>query len=258
MWSIALVVLATGQGAPAGFKAVDERAVMNHRPDWDATSYSVSLDGDRLRVETREQWWERNRNARAPRPKVVLDFGMSKVGWNPGDGVRVEDGWICGYDNGEFGGGLYWFSPDGSRHVEIDGKNVAIVGKTSKGIFAVRSLTHLMFWYADLVAVEPSPAGWKLRSITDLHRSPGPILQAGDRFIYATDEYVSTLETDGTQHELYHPWGRISPDSMVRRANGEIWIGSTLALLRLTPKTGGKYAPQWFVPLSRPRAAKPE
>lgn len=250
LW-VACAVSLQVSGTPPGFKPVGETTIFRRaEPDYGAESYMVSLEGDRLRVETRVAWVARESRVKVPRPKVVIDLGMSRARWNPGEGVRVSDGWLQGFDMGEFGGGLYWFAPDGSSYRRVNDKNVAILGKTSKGLFAVRSLSHLKFWYADLVELVPGAHGWKTRVVTDLHESPGPILQAGDRFVYATNRFVTTLETDGTQHEIYHPWSALRPESMVLRSNGEIWIGSTQALLRLTPKADGHYTPQWFVPLT--------
>lgn len=34
--------------------------------------------------------------------------------------VHVADGWLQGFDVGEFGGGLFWFSPDLKRHYRIN------------------------------------------------------------------------------------------------------------------------------------------
>ena len=179
---------------------------------------------------------------------------MGTLTWRPGEGVRVDDGWIYGYAAGEFGGGLFWFSSDGKSRKKLSSRNTQLVLKTPKGLFAVQGLTHLMFWYGRLVAIERKDGTWAERLITDLHASPA-VVADGDRFVIATRNFVSILETDGRQREIYRPT-RLQDfrvESIVRRTNGEIWIGSSSGLLRLIPKLGGEYAAQWFLP-AKPQA----
>ena len=243
------LLLVALQDVPPGFAPTIERAIFRRdsngpgAPDW-----MVTLDGKRLRVETRDTYLDRTRVApkKDPNARAVKVGGATFV-WVPGDGIAVHDGWIEGFDAGEFGGGLLWFSKDGRTHRLLSHHNTQLVIRTPKGIFAVQSLTHMMFWYAELVAVEKRVGLWTARKITDLHASPR-VIGDGNRFILATDEYVTTLETDGTQREIYRTYDRLRIVSMVRRTNGEVWIGSHYGLLRLKPKEGGDYAAQWFLP----------
>lgn len=246
---------ATGQ-VPAGFQPATGPDLTPRDSGSRTPDYMLTLVGDKLRVETRVDWVKRTTREEGLRriqhpAKVSFKEDMTRIEWSPGEGVQVDGGWLWGYDAGEFGGGLYWFAADGKSHARIDHRNTPILAKTSKGIFAVQALTHMMFWYSELVEVRRTAHGWTSRRVTDLHVSPDQVIQAGDRFIYTAGEYVSTLETDGSQHEIY----RCSPDagfeSMVRRANGEIWIGAATGLLRLTPKTNGEYSSQWFMKTRR-------
>jgi hypothetical protein len=35
--------------------------------------------------------------------------------WRVSDCAQVDDGWLVGFNHGEFGAALYWFSKDGNR-----------------------------------------------------------------------------------------------------------------------------------------------
>jgi hypothetical protein len=210
----------------------------------------VSLDNDQVRVETNEEISAHIRkepkSAPVPKPTRVVKFPEWEAHWSPRQGVEVEDGWIQGYDAGEWGGALIWFSKKGEGHRILSRRNTTLVARTRKGIFAIQSLTHMMFWYADLVQIVRTKDGWSTRVVTNLHVAPNPIFQDGDRFLYATSTFVSTLETDGTQRELYRPHFQMRVNSMVRRRNGELWLGTETAVLRLRPRPMGEYQAQWF------------
>lgn len=258
--ALAFALLATPLQAagpiPAGFKPTSGPELTQRNDDSRTADYMVTLVGDKLRVETRVDWVKRTTKEAALHrslhpPKVSFRDDMARIDWSPGDGVQVDGGWLWGYDVGEFGGGLYWFAPDGKSHLRLDHRNTPILAKTSKGLFAVQALTHMMFWYSELVEVTKGATGWTSRRITDLHVTPRQIIQVGDRFVYTAANYVSTLETDGSQHEIYRSWPEPGFESMVRRTNGEIWIGAATALLRLTPKANGDYSSQWFMKTHR-------
>ena len=232
-----------------------ERQVLKLDPnDLESPNWMLTLDGDRLQIERRVAWVVRTRRAEAAqRPRAggfTIKDQMAKTTWYPGDGILVSDGFIFGFDKGEFGGGLHWFSPDGKRHTKISDDNTPLVYRTSKGVFAVQALSHMMFWYGRLVHLERSGMEWKTRLVTDLHLRPGALVQIGDRLLYTTPEYVSTLETDGRQREIYRAIRPFRTESMVCREDGEVWIGSSHGVLRLTPKLGDEgYASQWFLPI---------
>lgn len=239
--------------APTGFVAADEQHALTAKA---GHGWMATLVDDRVRIETRVAWANREeretkRNTRIPDQKQKLD--SVTVSLFKGEGTPVDDGWLTPVDAGEFGGGILWLSRDGSRKNIVSGRNTLAILKTEKGIFAVQALNHMMFWYGSLVKVERGPAGWTAKAVTDIHTSPFVVID-GDRFVMATNEYVSTLETDGTQHEIYRPMNYedgFTVASMVRRKGGEIWIGTDRAVLRLRPKAGGEYQAQWFLPAAK-------
>jgi hypothetical protein len=57
----------------------------------------------------------------APPPRDRLPFRVTGESNRSGDRhvLRVSDGWIVGFDDGEFGGGLWWFSPLGRDAIRI-------------------------------------------------------------------------------------------------------------------------------------------
>ena len=57
--------------------------------------------------------------------------------------ARVDDGWLIGFNHGEFGAALYWFSLDGNRNYKISDHQVVDFISTPDGFLAVEGLAHL-------------------------------------------------------------------------------------------------------------------
>jgi hypothetical protein len=255
--TLAIALLASVLDTPNGFVPANTRDVFQARngrgdstPDWMVSS----LNG-RVRVETRVDWVKRDiaegkaiiKKQQTP-PKFTFKMDGMTVAWKPGQGVPVSDGWLDCYDGGEFGGGLIWYARDLSHYKLVSGRNTQIIAQTHKGLFAIQSLTHMMFWYSDLVELLPGPKGWSTKLVTNLHVSPIAVVQDGDRLVYMTYDFVTTLETDGKQFEIYNgDFERLEPESMVRLPSGVIWIGGSVGVLRLAPKADGGFSTQWFL-----------
>jgi len=213
--------------------------------------YVVTLAGDRVRVETRVAWVARKRKEqKEPPADVVIKQAQATFRWHKGDGVKVDDGWLVGYDAGEFGGGLYWIDEKNLSKRLISDRRTPFLAKTARGIFAIQSYSHFSFGYSQLVALDLKEGTWHTQAITDLHSNPVSIVLEGDRFILAQSKYVTTLETNGRQREIFRPTqliGGFLIESMVRSPNGEIWIGSQNAVVCLQPRGPDNYSPYWFI-----------
>ena len=57
--------------------------------------------------------------------------------------ARVGDGWFVGFNQGEFGAALYWFSLDGQRNYKISDHQVLQFVRVWDGICAIEGLAHM-------------------------------------------------------------------------------------------------------------------
>ncbi|HEO65557.1 MAG TPA: hypothetical protein ENI73_06765, partial [Spirochaetes bacterium] len=77
--------------------------------------WKVYLDNGIPRVSLRDEWEKQSKN--------VPTFNMEIRGFRFKSSeycfLKVSDGWLVGYNAGEFGGGLVWFSKNGKKHYEI-------------------------------------------------------------------------------------------------------------------------------------------
>lgn len=239
----------TAADTPPGFRAVDEADISDMKGEGE--DFHVAIVDDRLVVE-RYSEWRASVDAQIKQKLVQMPPGVAafyKVykDWYPIHQLAVKDGWLVAANWGEMGGGLFWVPPNGKAQ-RVSDRNTVLLSKTSKGIFVVQSYAHLMFSYASLAKVERDGSQWTVRTVTDLHVAPHVVIQEGERFLFAAGEFVSTLEVDGRQQELYHCWFRVVWNSISVAHDGTVWLGSGHGILRLTPGSGGRYEPQWFVP----------
>jgi len=247
-----LVLSRSFQDIPVGFVPADESAVYAARLEGPSADWMVTLEDDRLQVETRTDWVTRVKEAPRPKADATVFLGDTNFRWRRGEGIPMAGGWLHAYDRGEFGGGIAWFSKDGSAHQVVSSDNTQAILTSPRGVYAVQALSHMgAFWYSRLVKVERKGSGWSVRTVTDLHEPFPQVIPDGGRFLYLAEGYVSTLETDGTQRELYRGSKTLNAASFVRRRSGELWFGASYGILRLRPKAEGAYAAQWFLPKAR-------
>jgi hypothetical protein len=238
---------------PKGFKQVllkDAAYWLNDKKN--TPCWMVSDKNGKLVVETSSEWEKRIRaqdKAKGTNQRSVkIDQGSAQFFFNPGSCLKVEDGWLQAADAGEFGGGLFWWSKDGSKYKIITDRNAQIVSNIGGRIYAVESLAHMDTIYGSLVEVRRTLKGWETAWITDIHVDPRIVVLDGDRFVFATDEYVSTLEPNGKQKEIFRQGTiRLRAFSAARLGDGTIWLGEERYLLRLTPKKDGNYGASAFV-----------
>jgi hypothetical protein len=87
--------------------------------------------------------------------------------------VKVADGWIVGFNAGEFGAGLWWFAPDGKSRYQISHDYVCGFVQTSKGLLALEGLAHMGSDRGELIGVNRGAQGqWQIDPFVDLGNAP--------------------------------------------------------------------------------------
>jgi hypothetical protein len=112
---------------------------------------------------------------------------------------EVADGWIVAFNAGEFGAGLWWFSPDGKGRYKIAEAWVRGFYSTDGGLLAIEGLAH-----------KGRSAGRIIRLVRD----------GGGR--WRSEDLI----------DLKH-----APEVAVKRADGSLFIATTVRLLRVVGST---------------------
>lgn len=175
--------------------------------------------------------------------------------------AKVDDGWIVAFNHGEFGAGLWWFSPDGKRRQKLAEDWINGFVPTEAGLLALEGIAHGGQSQGGLIRINRDSKGrWRTETIVDL-KSPadaaaklanGSVLVASDNQLIRvnpTSKKVEVLVDDAF-------WDGLYPTSMVVARDGSIYLAMVHGVARIRQKNG-KHQVIWLVPEPFVRA-KPE
>jgi hypothetical protein len=143
--------------------------------------------------------------------------------------MPVNDGWLTGFNDGEFGAALYWFSRDGQQHYKISNHQVVDFFSGLDGIYAIEGLGHMGYSSGSVIRIAPAePSGrWQASTVVKLPSDPCTVSTRSDGTMFITsprsivevgpDRRVITLLRD--------PWW-YRPTSAVLSPDGQkLYIG---------------------------------
>jgi hypothetical protein len=147
-----------------------------------------------------------------------------------GRAFHVNDGWLVGFNEGEFGAALYWFSNDGSRKYKISDDQVVDFMATPTGIIAIQGLAHLGLGEGSVVelAKNPDTGCWVSKERKSLPQAPESFVRSkdGDLFIALSDS-LALLTPDNKLEVLVQSTDWVRPDTLVTSADeSKIYIGT--------------------------------
>jgi len=129
--------------------------------------------------------------------------------------LKVDDGWLIGFNHGEFGAALYWFDPSGQKRHKISSHQVVAFFPSSNGILAIEGLAHLSFSYGSIIRITKQ-SQWQAQKVTLLPEAPrtgaefkdGRLLlvlsdSLAEYFLKGEHERLKFLEKDGGWLGLY-------------------------------------------------------
>jgi hypothetical protein len=143
--------------------------------------------------------------------------------------IAVDDGWLAGFHRGEFGGGLYWYSVDGSENYPISDHAVVDLLRRADGIYATEGVAHMLSSRGSLLRIARDGARWQATTALQLPFAPyaATVLADGSMLVTLSDALVSidgnlalrTVVADA-------PWKMLYPNSSVLSpAGGRLAIG---------------------------------
>jgi len=172
--------------------------------------------------------WEWGGLKAGPRPKFVPRAG-SFMGAQAC--FTVDDGWLIGFNQGEFGAELHWFSDDGKRNYKISDHQVVTFLSRADGIYAIEGLAHLGLSLGSVIRIARPKAGarWQASTFVKLPAAPYAVSTRRDGTMLVTlsnslvsvgpDRKMETLLGDA-------PWGGLYPNSSILSADEErLYIG---------------------------------
>lgn len=192
--------------------------------------------------------------------------------------LKTDDGFLVGFDAGEWGGGLWWFSGNGADSYNISGENIIKLVDIDGTPIAIVGLAHLILNYGaveELARYPKAKAEWFIRP-PGINSGDAPAPTAGIRekdkkkwsikrsFSLDSAPYITTPDNKGglliitdkglsryykgaiklLHSSYYEP---LYPNSIAISPKDIIFIGMRYAIVKLTPNSGG-YTESWLVP----------
>ncbi|HMJ64773.1 MAG TPA: hypothetical protein VK615_05435 [Candidatus Binatia bacterium] len=132
--------------------------------------------------------------------------------------AEVDDGWLVGFNQGEFGAALYWFSSNGKENCKISNHQVVDFLNLSNGVHAIEGLAHLGISRGSLIRIARTSGRWHAISVVKLPFAPYAVSVRKDESLLITlsdslvavgpDHKVDTLLGDAR-------WGDFYPGSSI-------------------------------------------
>lgn len=162
--------------------------------------------------------------------------------------VAFAGGFLVGFDAGEWGGALFWFSADGSRRQRVVGQNVrGLVPIGADAVLSIEGLAHLSLSFGYVHRIERAHGAVTVTRATALPDAPQTYVATADGVYILTTSRLVRLAHD-LQQTAVQPVTTpgLYPDSMAIDARGALWIGMRQLVLRLSPARG-RFTETWLV-----------
>jgi hypothetical protein len=169
--------------------------------------------------------------------------------------VSVEDGYLVGFDHGEWGGSTWWFSSGGGSDYRVSesgtgrGNPVALF-RVGDEVQQVSGLSHLGARWGSIQHIRRHDGKWRVADTVSLgaaaevavqHPSLGIVIVTTDGILSYQEGELATL-AKVREGDLY-------PNSMVVAPDGTMYAGMRYTVARLTQSDRGIEI-AWFVPPS--------
>ena len=103
------------------------------------------------------------------------------------DAFEVDDGYLVGFNRGEWGGELYWFSKDGKKRYKISGHQIVQFIERDDKIYAIEGLAHLGLTGGSIIEIKKQKKKWVAKEFLKLPTTPQAIkLDSKGNFIVVT------------------------------------------------------------------------
>jgi hypothetical protein len=176
--------------------------------------------------------------------------------------VSVRDGFLVGFDDGEFGGGLWWFNHTGtqSRRIRPDpaakvksadryqAENVLGLPVVGGERLVLMGLNHLTGRSGRIFRAVQDGTDWVLASVAVLEGAPDVWFVDGNRLLFLTESGLWSTDPRGTTGRIYEvDLSGLSASTMVRAPDADLYLGLRHYVLRLQ-ESNGRWRETWYAP----------
>src|SRR5690554_1402988 len=155
-------------------------------------------------------------------PEIELKIVYDTINYRDFGGrqqnVKLENGYLIGFDNGEFGGSLYWFGDNGIDNYKICNGNIKDIIFIDDKIFVTEGLAHLSRDRGQILELEFNDGRWISKKFMDLKNVPySTQLTTKNELIILTSKQLLKVSSDKMKIELITDgfWLGLYPNSSI-------------------------------------------
>lgn len=164
--------------------------------------------------------------------------------------MLVPDGWLVGFNAGEWGGSLWWFSATGKDNYKISDDQIVSFLKRDGEIMAIEGLAHLSISKGSIIKVEKEKDTGKYVSLRILNLNAAPeaaILDADNSVIVVTTSGLFKASGDKLTKIVDGFWSMLYPNSIVVDAQRNVYIGMRQGVAKISLSDSNQKI-DWLVP----------
>jgi streptogramin lyase len=234
-------------------------------------NWTVKMDGGLLDIAPLQ---ERSRDDLPFVPMVPAGAISGRGDTGDRHVLKVDDGWLVGYDDGQWDGSLWWFSRDGARADKLFGYdasawtnvssvaassdasqtypragNVRAIVRTHDGILALTGASHEAVDEGGALRLDRVGGRWQIRPLAVLDGAPRAYaVENANALLVLTDNGISRLSIKKSAAAVT-PFEHFSMkvDSLAIGPSGVLFVGMQQYVARLAPAKG-VYRAQWYAP----------
>jgi hypothetical protein len=175
-------------------------------------------------------------------PKKQMDLSSKNPNFKfPYRLQRVEDGWLAGYNGGEFGAELWWFSPDGSRSYKVSDHQINQFLAVNDVVLAAEGLSHLSTSEGSIIRLSKKDGKWRTEVVAkpDFGEPSGLVQIEDGTFIALSGFECWTISANGAlkSHEALSKISLPPYFSTAAREGSTIYLGSEYFVMAIDLKT---------------------
>lgn len=159
---------------------------------------------------------------------------------------KVANGYLVGFNKGEFGGALYWFSEKGDTSYQISRSNVDYIFEYKKKVYMVNGVFHMDTDLGRINEMRFEDGTWKVEEWVELPSKSQVIMPYKDRMLIVTTKTI--LFFDGTNNFDFIKkdgfWDVLYPQSAVI-LNHDLFVGMRGGVYRINLETKTE---EWLTP----------
>ncbi len=166
--------------------------------------------------------------------------------------VEVENGWLVGFNAGEFGGAVWSFSANGSNRTKISDLILTNLIQTKTGVYGVDTIPQLDGTRGRIIKfTRGANDKWRTEVVLRLTDFPETATKdANDSLLVASSSQLLRIDPATKKLEVlvkHAFWGGLDPHSIILDEKGTIYVGMRKGVAKIVKKEN-KYETTWLLP----------